>query len=56
MIDGQHEFINGYDLSPKGIIKHLNLEQPVYEYTASFGHMGEYFMGIVKKICPELCQ
>lgn len=40
VIDGQHEFIGGYDLSPKGIIKHLNLEQPVYEYTASFGHMG----------------
>ena len=46
MIDGQHEFINGYDLSPKGIIKHLNLEQPVYEYTVKVSDIwGGYFLG-----------
>lgn len=40
MIDGQEKLIEGYDLSPNGIIKHLNLLTPIYEKTASYGHFG----------------
>ncbi len=29
-----------YDLSPWGIIKHLNLQRPVYRRTAAYGHFG----------------
>jgi len=32
--------IEGYDLSPKGIIEFLDLKQPIYAQTAKFGHMG----------------
>ena len=28
------------DLTPKGIIKHLQLNKPIYEVTASYGHFG----------------
>ena len=28
------------DLSPRGIIKHLNLRQPIYQRTAAYGHFG----------------
>ena len=38
IIDGEHEFIKGYDLSPQGIIDFLDLKQPIYERTANFGH------------------
>ena len=30
----------GFDLTPGGIIRHLDLLQPVYEQTAAFGHFG----------------
>ena len=40
IVDGKHEFIKGYDLSPKGIIDFLELRRPIYKDTASFGHMG----------------
>lgn len=40
MVDGQEKLIEGYDLSPNGIIKHLNLLTPIYEKTASYGHFG----------------
>jgi S-adenosylmethionine synthetase len=40
VIDGQEEIIAGYDLSPKGIIKALDLKRPVYEATARYGHFG----------------
>ena len=33
IIDGEHEFIKGYDLSPQGIIDFLDLKQPIYERT-----------------------
>ena len=35
--------INGYDLTPKGIIKFLNLKSPVFEKTAEWGHFGNKF-------------
>ena len=29
------------DLSPSGIIKHLNLQKPIYSKTAAYGHFGQ---------------
>ena len=37
--DNQYE-VEGYDLSPNGIIKSLDLKRPIYEKTACFGHFG----------------
>lgn len=39
-IDGIEQEITGYNLSPKGIIKFLKLENPQYLPAASFGHFG----------------
>ena len=36
IVDGEHEFIRGYDLSPKGIIDFLELKKPIYSNTAAF--------------------
>lgn len=43
IIDGIPELIKGYDLAPRGIIKHLDLLRPIYEPTARYGHYGEGF-------------
>lgn len=43
IIDGKPEQIKGYDLTPRGIIKYLNLKRPIYEATARYGHYGEGF-------------
>ena len=43
IIDGQHEAIAGYDLTPNGIINALNLKRPIYEETARYGHFGHGF-------------
>ncbi|MBR2998284.1 methionine adenosyltransferase domain-containing protein [Candidatus Saccharibacteria bacterium] len=43
IIDGKPEEIEGYDLTPRGIIKFLNLRRPIYEKTAEYGHYGEGF-------------
>ena len=43
LVDGKHEFIKGYDLSPKGIIDFLELRKPIFSNTAQFGHMGAGF-------------
>ena len=40
VIDGKEETIEGYDLSPNGIIKALDLKRPMYEETARWGHFG----------------
>ena len=40
IIDGKHESIKGYDLTPKGIIDFLELKTPIYSQTAQYGHMG----------------
>lgn len=42
-IDGFEEVVSGYDLTPDGIIKSLNLRRPIYEKTARFGHFGHGF-------------
>ena len=38
IIDGVRERITGYDLSPNGIIKLLDLKKPKYEILARYGH------------------
>jgi len=43
IVDGRPEQIEGYDLTPRGIIKHLDLLRPIYEPTARYGHYGEGF-------------
>jgi S-adenosylmethionine synthetase len=43
IIDGEHEAITGYDLTPNGIINTLNLKRPIYEETARYGHFGHEF-------------
>lgn len=40
VIDGKQETVKGYDLSPNGIIKWLDLKKPQYEQTARYGHFG----------------
>ena len=43
IIDGNPEEITGYDLTPRGIIKYLDLKRPIYAKTAEYGHFGEGF-------------
>jgi len=43
IIDGVHEQISGYDLTPNGIIKELDLRKPQFEKTARYGHFGHKF-------------
>ena len=43
IIDGVPEEIEGYDLTPAGIIKFLDLRRPIYEETARWGHYGNGF-------------
>lgn len=40
VIDGKEEVVEGYDLSPNGIISALDLKRPVYAQTAQYGHFG----------------
>jgi len=40
IVDGDERPVEGYDLSPNGIIKLLDLRRPVYEETARYGHFG----------------
>lgn len=40
VVDGRDERVEGYDLSPNGIIQLLDLRRPVYEQTARYGHFG----------------
>ena len=43
VIDGQSEIVEGYDLTPAGIIKALDLRQPQFAKTAEYGHFGHSF-------------
>jgi S-adenosylmethionine synthetase len=43
IVDGSTTVIRGYDLSPKGIIKFLDLNKPIFSKTAEWGHMGNNF-------------
>lgn len=40
IVDGVEKIVEGYDLSPRGIIEFLNLKKPQYEQTARYGHFG----------------
>jgi len=42
-IDGRPKLVTGYDLTPAGIIKHLDLLKPQFEQTARYGHFGNNF-------------
>lgn len=43
VVDGEEQAIEGYDLTPNGIIKSLDLRRPIYEETARYGHFGHNF-------------
>lgn len=43
VVDGVSEMIDGYDLTPNGIITALKLRRPIYEQTARYGHFGHGF-------------
>ena len=43
IIDGVAEEVEGYDLTPNGIITTLDLRRPIYEETARYGHFGHGF-------------
>jgi S-adenosylmethionine synthetase len=40
IVDGEQQVVEGYDLTPKGIITSLDLRRPIYEPTARYGHFG----------------
>ena len=40
VIDGTEQVIEGYDLSPNGIIRTLDLKRAIYEEKARWGHFG----------------
>lgn len=40
IIDGKQQVVEGYDLSPTGIVKWLDLKKPQFETTAQYGHFG----------------
>ncbi len=40
IVDGVQKRVEGYDLSPHGIIELLDLKKPQYEVTACYGHFG----------------
>lgn len=42
-VDGVHEEVTGYDLTPAGIRDFLDLTKPVYADTAAWGHFGRGF-------------
>lgn len=42
VVDGQQRRVEGYDLSPGGIINYLKLRQPIYEDLATNGHYGRH--------------
>jgi len=44
IVDGKEENVDGYDLTPKGIIDYLQLKRPQFALTASYGHFGNSFL------------
>jgi len=43
IIDDKEEKVEGYDLTPKGIIEFLDLRKPQFAKTAEYGHFGNGF-------------
>ena len=33
-----------FDLTPEGIIKYLNLKEPIYKQTTNYGHFGKDYL------------
>jgi S-adenosylmethionine synthetase len=50
LIDGRWEKVNGYNLTPEGIINELSLRDVKYEETAKWGHFGNGFCWDTPKI------
>lgn len=44
LVDGKQRTVKGYDLSPGGIIRFLDLNRPQFEETARYGHFGNGFV------------
>lgn len=40
VVDGVEKRVEGYDLTPRGITKFLDLQKPQFEQTAEYGHYG----------------
>jgi S-adenosylmethionine synthetase len=40
IVDGIQKKVEGYDLSPNGIVEFLDLKKPQYQKTAQYGHFG----------------
>ncbi|HPF30901.1 MAG TPA: methionine adenosyltransferase domain-containing protein [Candidatus Saccharibacteria bacterium] len=40
LVDGNEERVEGYDLTPNGIINFLDMRKPQYEQLAAWGHFG----------------
>jgi S-adenosylmethionine synthetase len=40
IVDGVEKTVEGYDLTPRGIIEQLDLTKAIYEQTARYGHFG----------------
>jgi len=43
VIDGVESEISGYDLTPRGIYKHLKLDEVLFKNTCNWGHFGRGF-------------
>jgi S-adenosylmethionine synthetase len=43
IVDGKEFPVSGYNLTPKGIIEYLDLNKPIYQETAKWGHFGNGF-------------
>ncbi|MDB5160731.1 MAG: metK [Candidatus Saccharibacteria bacterium] len=43
VVDNKIYVVEGYDLTPNGIIEHLDLRKPQFEQTARYGHFGNSF-------------
>ena len=43
IVDGKEKEIQGYDLTPQGIIKFLDLRKPIFRKTSQWGHFGNGF-------------
>lgn len=43
IVDGVQQRVEGYDLTPRGIIATLDLNKPQFEQTARYGHFGHGF-------------
>ncbi len=39
-VDGRVQIVEGYNLTPRGIIEYLDLTRPIYQHTARYGHFG----------------